>query len=205
MKKYILAFILSAAVLICSGCSKSEDNSELEELISGLPTMYLDGGADDPEEAKPSYKSITGIITAVAKKNITVKTDDKEYKIATDKEPQIFGGTIEKGLTVTVTYESTQDEEKTITPVTITILDGNTEATDPEEEAVTAQEEISTEAADSAPESSQEEAPEASESETDAASEASESETETASESSATEGIVETAEGSTDDTEITAE
>lgn len=146
MKKYILAFILSAAVLLCSGCSNSEENSELDELINELPTMYLDGGSEDPEDAKPSYKSITGTVTAVSKKNITVKTGDKEYKVATDKNPQIFGGTIEKELTVTVTYESTQDEEKTITPATITILDGNPEITVSEEETEPIQKEANTEA-----------------------------------------------------------
>lgn len=146
MKKYILAFILSAAVLLCSGCSNSEENSELDELINELPTMYLDGGSEGPEDAKPSYKSITGTVTAVSKKNITVKTGDKEYKVATDKNPQIFGGTIEKELTVTVTYESTQDEEKTITPATITILDGNPEITVSEEETEPIQKEANTEA-----------------------------------------------------------
>ena len=145
MKKYILAFILSAAVLLCSGCSNSEENSGLDELINELPTMYLDGGSEDPEDAKPSYKSITGTVTAVSKKNITVKTGDKEYKVATDKNPQIFGGTIEKELTVTVTYESTQDEEKTITPATITILDGNPDITVPAEETEPTQEEANTE------------------------------------------------------------
>lgn len=145
MKKYILAFLLSAALLLCSGCNNTEQNSELDDLISSLPTIHL-GGEEDPEEAKPSYKSVTGTVSAVAKKNITVKTDEKDYKFATDKDPQIFGGTIEKGLTVTVTYESSQDEGKTITPKTITILDGNPDTTVSAEETEPTQEEVNTEA-----------------------------------------------------------
>lgn len=142
MKKNILAFLLSAALLLCSGCNNTEQNSELDDLISSLPTIHL-GGEEDPEEAKPSYKSVTGTVSAVAKKNITVKTDEKDYKFATDKDPQIFGGTIEKGLTVTVTYESSQDEGKTITPKTITILDGNPDTTVSAEETALNPEEIS--------------------------------------------------------------
>lgn len=145
MKKYILAFLLSAALLLCSGCNNTEQNSELDDLINSLPTIHL-GGEEDPEEAKPSYKSVTGTVSAVAKKNITVNTGEKDYKFATDKDPQIFGGTIEKGLTVTVTYESSQDEGKTITPKTITILDGNPDTTVSAEETEPTQEEVNTEA-----------------------------------------------------------
>lgn len=146
MKKYILAFLMSVALLFCSGCNNTEQNSELDDLINSLPTIYLGGDSDDPEEAKPSYKSITGTVSAVAKKNITVKADEKDYKFATDKEPQIFGGVIEKGLTVTVTYEASQDEGKTITPITITILDGNPDTTVSKEETEPIQEEVNTEA-----------------------------------------------------------
>lgn len=191
MKKSILALILSVSVILCSGCSKTEENSELDELISGLPTMYLDGGSNDPEDSKPAYKSITGTITAVSKKNITVKTDDKEYKIATDKNPQIFGGSVEKGLTVTVTFETDQDEEKTITPVTITILDGNPDTTVSEKETApvsetseTAAEETSESSTLEISETESEATPEASEAETEAITETAEETSEVSSDTS---------------------
>ncbi len=158
MKKYILAFILSAAVLLCSGCNKSEENSELDELINDLPTIYLGGGNGEPEENKPSYKSITGIITAVSKKKITIKADDQEYKVAINNYPQIFGGVLEKDLTVTVSFDSTQDMEKTITPTSITILDGNPDVTVLQDEPVPTEAEGTETTVDSSDESTQAEA-----------------------------------------------
>lgn len=136
MKKYVLAFILSVVLLLCSGCNNSEENTELNELINALPTVYLGGNNGEPEDNKPSYKSITGTITAVSKKKITVKADDQEYKVAINNYPQIFGGVLEKDLTVTVSFDSTQDMEKTITPTSITILDGNPDVTVSQEEPI---------------------------------------------------------------------
>ncbi len=158
MKKYILVFMLFAAVLLCSGCNKSEENSELDELINGLPTIYLGGENGGPVEDKPSYKSITGTVTAISKKKITVKADDQEYKIAINNYPQIFGGVLERGLTVTVSFDSTQDMEKTITPTSITILDGDPDITVSQEEPVPTEAGNTEATADSSDESNQAEA-----------------------------------------------
>lgn len=123
-----------------SGCNSGGD-AELDELINGLQTAHINGGSVEPDstgEGKEFF-SLTGTIVSATEKSITVRSGESEYQITLDDSTQIYGGSIEKSLYVTVTYEDNDDPKKKIKAKIITILSDNDNASTVHTEATESQ------------------------------------------------------------------
>lgn len=130
-KHNIIAIGAVLLLTAASGCSGSQSDSELEELIGSLPAVQIsDGeiifdpssGAENTEEGF-SYLSISGKVISVSKKSITIEADKKEFKFAVTADTKTLGGKINVSEAVTITYEGEYGEGTSA--LIITVLSGD--------------------------------------------------------------------------------
>lgn len=131
MKKHkIIITGIALLSLLLSGCNPETD-SELDELINGLPAAQISDGkinydpVTETENINP-YSSVTGNVVSASSKAVTVNCGGKEYKFAVNKDTKIFGGEIKETAAVTITYSGDLSDKK-LTAEIITVLNGESE------------------------------------------------------------------------------
>ncbi len=138
-KLLIASLLIGCSVLIC-GCSGGKKDSELDQLINSLQTVYGSGQSPSGTVAdQDNYISVSGKILSISKNKFNLKASDKEITLYIDDNTKIFGGQVSKDAEATVTYKKDQKDEKKIYAAAITILKaGITEAAATSQAAETA-------------------------------------------------------------------
>lgn len=133
MKKNRLTACAFILLLLLSGCG-AKTSSELDKIIESLPAAQIVDGkvnyetSTGAEVSSVPHFSLTGKITSASSKEITIMSDNKEYKFKIDAFTKIFGGKIEQSAEATVTYAGALSD-KDLTAVIITMLSGEEDST----------------------------------------------------------------------------